>query len=232
MLGQALDHGRRREQRDAPMRAANSSKISAGSKPPLAGIDLAGGLRRVRQDVAARAVRHRRGMHDRIAGRDLVDVGEVASVIASRLRWLSIAPLGRPGGAAGVEQPGDVVRRHLGHRRRIAREQGAVLGAADLDDALADPSTLALERRDRLDQIRRDEADARAGMVEDVGELARVQLGVDRHHGEAGVPAGEQQLDVVGHVAHHQRHPVARREAERRAQAARPSPRRAARSSP
>ncbi len=127
-------------------------------------------------------------------------------------------PLGPAGGAARVEQPGDRVRIVLGHRHGIALEQPAVVDGAHLDDPL-ERLDARLERADGIDQVRRREADLGAGMAEDVLELARVQLGIDRHHGEAGVPAGEQQLDVFGHVLHHQRDPIARPQAEGLAEA-------------
>ena len=44
--------------------------------------------------------------------------------------------LGPAGRAAGVEQPGDVVRAHLGKRDRLALAQRQMVAAADLDDPL------------------------------------------------------------------------------------------------
>ena len=156
-------------------------------------------------------------MDDGVARRDPVDVGEVGQGHGQQIAMAQHRALGLARSAARVEQPGDIVRRALRDRRRIADEQGAVLCAPDLDDALQTLDAM-LERRDRLDQARRGEADARTRMVEDVFQLARVQLGVRRDHGEPGVPAGEQQLDVLRNVFHHQGDAVARRKTERRAQ--------------
>ena len=219
MLGQALDHGRRPEQRYPAIpgkQLEDLGRIEAAARRD----HLAGGFGRVRQDIAPRAVGHRRRVQNGVAGRDLVDVREVRQRHRQQIAMAQHRALGLARGAARVEQPGDVVRRHLRDRRRIAGEQGAVLGAADLDDALQTLDAV-LERRDRLAQIRSDEADARARVVEDVFQLARVQLGVRRDHGEPRVPAGEQQLDVLRHVFHHERDAVARGQIERRAQAPR-----------
>ena len=46
-------------------------------------------------------------------------------------------------------------------------------------------------------------------MVEDVGDLLRVQLGVHRQRDEASPPARIEQLDVDGRVAHQQRDAIA-----------------------
>lgn len=65
--------------------------------------------------------------------------------------------------------------------------------------------------------------DGRTAVVEDVGDLVAVQPGVDRHDDETGVPDGEKRLEVLGPVAHHDRDPVAGRQAETLAQTGRRS---------
>ena len=60
-------------------------------------------------------------------------------------------------------------------------------------------------------------------MIEDVRDLARVQLGIDRDHGQARMPAGEQQLDILGRVPHHESDAIARRRRGRREVAAKRS---------
>ena len=57
-------------------------------------------------------------------------------------------------------------------------------------------------------QVRRDEAQLRARVLQDVGELLGMQLGVHRHRGQAGVPAGEQDLVELRAVPHRQRNAV------------------------
>jgi len=61
--------------------------------------------------------------------------------------------------------------------------------------------------------------DGRLAVLEDVGDLVAVEAGVDRHGHETGVPDGEQRLEVLGPVAHHDGHPVTGRQAEVVAQA-------------
>ena len=61
--------------------------------------------------------------------------------------------------------------------------------------------------------------DRRLAVLEDVTDLVAVETSVDRHGDETGVPDGEQRLEVLGLVAHHDGHPVTRRQAEVVAQA-------------
>ena len=96
MLGQALDHGRRAEQRHAamqPKQLEDLGRIEAAARRD----HLAGGFGRVRQDIAAPS----RGTSAPRAGwRRRARSGRRPrssdSVIANRLRWLSIAPFGWP----------------------------------------------------------------------------------------------------------------------------------------
>jgi hypothetical protein len=54
----------------------------------------------------------------------------------------------------------------------------------------------------------------RPAVVEDVGDLVAVQARVDRHGHKTGVPDGEQRLEVLGPVAHHDGDPVPGRQAQ------------------
>ena len=213
--GQALDHRGGAEQGHALVsveQLEHLRRIEAAARRH----DLAGALGGVRQDVEPRAVRHRRGVEDGVRGRDLVDVGEVAQRHGQQILVGEHRALGPARGAAGIEQPGDRVRPDLDERHRVARQQLAVVGRADLDHPQA--LEAGLERADRVDQVRGGEGEPGAGVAQDVGELARVQPGVDRQHGETGIPAGEQQLDVVAAVGHHQRDPIAGLQPVQRAQ--------------
>src|SRR5262249_40603788 len=62
-----------------------------------------------------------------------------------------------------------------------------------------------------LGEVGAHEGEARAGMAEDVAELLPVQLRIDRHGEEAGVPDREQRLQVLGAIGHGDRDPFARR---------------------
>ena len=75
-------------------------------------------------------------------------------------------------------------------------------------------------RRDLGVEAGRGEADARAGMFEDVAELGAVQLGIGRHRGEAGVPDAEEQFEISRRILGDDRDAVAGREPEALAQGA------------
>ena len=100
--------------------------------------------REVRQRVAARAVRQRRGMQDRVAGRELVDVGEIGVRLEQQVAMREHRALRHAGGAARIEEPRCVVGLHIDGRR---------LGLAAWQSSTAWTS----RRHGRL-QVRRDEA--------------------------------------------------------------------------
>ena len=102
--------------------------------------------------------------------------------------------LGPAGGAASVEEPGEIVRRDLRHGHGIGGEQGFVGRAADGDQAF---ETRRRVGRDLGIEPIRSEADAGAGVFEDIAKFAAMQFGVGRHRRQAGMPDAEHQLDVV-----------------------------------
>ena len=126
--------------------------------------------------------------------------------------------LGPAGGAARVEQPGRVLRLPADERRRRRRREPV--------PPLTGRHHRRLQRSDGADQ-RLDVAgmvgvghdDGRLAVFEDVGDLVAVEAGVDRHGHETGVPDGEQRLEVLGSVAHHDGDAVTGRQAEVVAQA-------------
>ena len=75
-------------------------------------------------------------MEDRIAGRDAVDIREIGQGHRQKVAMGQHGALGTASRAAGVEQPGDVVRAHFGKRDRLALAQRQMVAAADLDDPL------------------------------------------------------------------------------------------------
>ena len=56
--------------------------------------------------------------------------------------------------------------------------------------------------------------DGRPAVFEDVGDLVAVKASIDRHGHETSVPDGEQRLEVLGPIAHHDGDPVTGRQAE------------------
>jgi hypothetical protein len=95
VLDQALDHGRRGEHRHAAMRAQQLEDFRRLEAARFRRhVETAVGD--VRQHVEARAVRHRRGVDDGVAGRDGIDVGEVVEDRRHQVALVSVTPLGRP----------------------------------------------------------------------------------------------------------------------------------------
>jgi hypothetical protein len=127
-------------------------------------------------------------MQRRVAGAELVDVGKISLGLEQHVAVGEARPLRHAGGAARVEEPRRVVGPDLGRRGLLGKNR--VLQADSLGD--------------RSCEIRGDEAGARAGILEDVRELLRVQLGVHRHRGDAGVPAGEKNFVELRAVLHRQ----------------------------
>ena len=164
----------------------------------------------MRQHVEARAVRHRRGVDDGVARRDRVDVGKIVEDRRHHVLLRQRHALGAAGGAAGVEQPGRVLARRARPRPWARRARARRSAGRPRRSTSSRPATLAVQRRHRVVQLGGGEAQARAAVLQDEFEFARMQLGVDRHRAQARVPAGEQQLDVLRAVLHHQRDAVVR----------------------
>ena len=161
----------------------------------------------MRHHVEPGAVAHRRGMQDGVAGRGGIHLGQICK---ARLREIAMGEhraFRAARGARGVEQPGEVVavtrRDRASDRRRTARHISSL------------PMTISRSRlggrvwRDFLVEARRRETDARAGMFEDVAELAPVQLGVRRHRSESAVPDAVDRLDIFDAVLRDDRDAIA-----------------------
>ena len=217
VAGQPLHHGgsgEERHPRPAPQEGGDLVAVDAAGlrhdahRPPG----------HVGQPVEPRTVRQRRGVEDAVLRHHRVDVGEVAERRHEQVAVRERGSLGPSGGAAGVEQPGRVLRLPADERRRRRRREPV--------PPLTGRHHRRLQRSDGADQ-RLDVAgmvgvghdDGRLAVFEDVGDLVAVEAGVDRHGHETGVPDGEQRLEVLGPVAHHDGDPVTGRQAEVVAQA-------------
>ena len=158
-------------------------------------------------------MRHRGGVDDAVAGGDGVHVGKIAKGGAHQIALREHDALGPAGGAARIEEPGHVVAVALGQSERLSADEAGIVPARHLDD----PLESRRPRPERLDgggQLRGCQADARAAVLEDIGDLARMQLGVDRYGDEPRVPAGVHRLDILGQVLHHESDAVIQAEAE------------------
>jgi hypothetical protein len=142
-------------------------------------------------------------------------------------------PLGVAGGAAGVDEgreilgsdrrgsllePGPIGRRAQGHERLEALPPGRCvpLGGADAD--AHDPlhfrhlSAYGQEPLQALAPL--NEEDPRAAVAGDVGGPFGKQRRIDRNQGRADAQGGEIDRRPVGAVLGHERHPVARADAD------------------
>ena len=140
---------------------------------------------------------HRRGVQDRVAGRNRIDLAEISVARRCEHAMGEHRALGTAGGARGVEQPGEIVAGPRHDRDRLGIEQGGIFRAADRDQPL---ETCGCVRRDLGLKARRGEADPRARMLEDEAELAAMQLGVRRHRGKPGVPDAVHQGEIIDRV--------------------------------
>ncbi len=213
---QALDHGRRGEHRHARPgieQRDNLLRLEAAAF----GDDLHAEPRHVLHDVDAGAVAHRRGVQDGVARRHRIDLAAIGQTRSHEIVVREHGALRPPGGARGVEQPGQIVARACNERRRIGGKQRLVAGAADGDQVF-----------ERFGRVRRDvgiealggKADARARLLQDVAELGAVQLGIGRHRGEPCVPDAVKQFEIMMRILGGDGDPLAGRQAELLAQGA------------
>ncbi len=140
-------------------------------------------------------------MQDRIVGRDRIDVGVVAEARHQQIAMGEHGALRPARGAAGVEEPGGIVRRAPHEVHAGVPEHALPVGIARDHDP-REARQILLQRRHGLGEIGADEGETRAGMIEDVAELLAVQLGVDRHGEEPGMPDREERLEIFRPVGH------------------------------
>ena len=153
---------------------AASAKTSAGSKAARLRDHVARASTPARV-VEPGAVRHRRGIDERIAAVHRVDVGEIAEGHGEQVALRDHHALRLAGRARGIEQPGEIVgRRRRGHRLRPCVVVVAAFQRDRRLHASLDPGCSAARG------IVGDERRARAGVLDDEGGLLRMQLAVDR----------------------------------------------------
>jgi hypothetical protein len=140
---------------------------------------------------------HRRRVQESIARRNRIDLGGISVARSREHPVREHGALGPAGGPGRVEQPGEIVALAWPRADRIGGEQGLVLGAADGDEALESRRRV---RADLAVESVRGEADASAGVFQDIGELAAVQLGVRRHRGQSRVPDAEHQFEIIRRI--------------------------------
>ena len=152
-------------------------------------------------------------MHDAIARRDIADIGEIVHGLADQVAVAEHRAFRPPGRAGSVEQPGRIVGLDLGHRHGRAGRELRPERAVGRHDPLQ-RRDLAVEPGDRFLLLAIGEADPCNAVLQNEGEFLAVQLGVDRHGADPGMPAGVFHGHVVRHVGHDNRRPVALSQAE------------------
>ena len=150
-------------------------------------------LREMGEIVEARAMRERCGVQQAAGGRDRVHVDEIAERHLAEIAVREHRALGAPGGAAGIEQPGERLGIGFGRRQDVIRSQARHL-------------------------LRRLEHQPRPRIGDDEGYFLRMQPGVHRHHREPRPPGGVERLEVFRRVFHGDRDALARRETDALAQ--------------
>ena len=162
--------------------------------------------------VEPRPVAHRRSIEREVVRLHLVDIDEIAQCHRGKIAGGDHHPLGRAGGARGVEQPGHVAGRH---RPRFAAARRGTEAREFRRLGRQDPHRPGQHRAKGGRARRVGKYRAGARIAQDPGRLARVQLGVDRHRGGAGPPDAIERFEIGGAVGQEQRDPVARRPALR-----------------
>ena len=208
-VDQALDHGRRGEHGQAAQAFLCAQQGKDFVRVETAGLwhGVERGAGDVRQYVQPGAMRHRRGVQNRVRGGDLVDVGKIIECHRHQVVVRQHHALGPAGGAAGIEQPGEGVIGNFVDKGGRRGEQARVVRSGHIYYARQCAAAPG-QRGDIVFAIGGDKAQPGAAVGDDVIELKRVQLGVDRHRDQSGLPAGEQGLDILRAVGHHQRNAV------------------------
>ena len=169
--------------------------------------------RQEREVVHAGAMRHRRGIDDGVIAVHVVDVHEVAGRHRLQIALRLHHPLGPAGGARGVEQPGQVVRCARLQGPRCGGQRGRMAGLSGYQQ-LAQRRQFVARRPQGIGQLVRHEQHRGCGVTHDEGHLARVQLGIDRHHGQSGPQRAIERLQVGRLVVHEEGHARAGLQAE------------------
>ena len=187
-----LDHGRSGEHR-SPRPGVEQADDLVGFEGMRFRHHVDANPRHVSHHIEPRAVTHRGGVQQGVAGRDRIDL---AGIGVARRRQHAMGEHGalRPSGGPGrVEQPSQIVAVARPGADRIGGEHGFVVAAADDDQPLQRPRRV---RGDFGIEFVRGKANPGAGMLQDVAEFAAVKFGIGGHRGQSGMPNAEHQLDI------------------------------------
>ena len=168
------------------------------------------GLGDVRQSKQPGRVRLGGGVDETIVRRQVIYVGEVGDRHRKQVAVAEHRSFRTAGGAAGVENPGEIVRATIGDR--------ACVGGGQLPPFLFaghnETRRARKEIGERTRNIGAGKAKARSAVGGDIGEFAGMELGVRRNRNEPGAPDGKENCEIFGVVGHRQRDTVAGLHAE------------------
>ena len=201
VIDQPADHRRRGEEADVAVDREQSGDL-VGVETRALGNDGVGAHGDEGQAVTAGAMRHRRRMQHAIAGADRLDLGEIGERLRQHDAVGQHRALRAAGRAAGIEEPGEIVRR--------ARHDVDAVAVIELPPLGAFGDDRAPVRRHVLGAIGTGEHQRSLGMADDVGELLAMEFGVHRHRDQAGVPDREQSFEKFRPVGHRDRNAIAR----------------------
>jgi hypothetical protein len=128
-------------------------------------------------------MRHRRGVQNTNAGADRLDFGEVGQRLRHHDAMRQHGAFGPAGGAAGVEQPGEIAGLARHDVDPVTLTKLPPFGAAGRDRTAV--------RCDIVGAIGTCQDERRFRVADNVTELLAMELGVHRHRDKPGVPDGE-----------------------------------------
>ena len=153
-------------------------------------------------------------MDDAVAGGDIADIGEIVHGLADQVAVAEDRPLGPARWCP---------RCRTARPDRRDRSRPWAPGSPSVRAAHSPPPVGTIRSRVPISSSSPATAaafsgsvkrDPRAAILQDEGEFLAVQLGVDRHGTDPGMPAGVFDDHVVGYVRHDDRRPVAGLQAE------------------
>ena len=168
----------------------------------------------VGEGVAAGGMRHRGGMDDAVVLGHRIDIAEIVHGLRDEVPVGEGGALRPAGGAARVEQPRGIGGIAVREGKRFAREELPPPRGVIGPHQVLERGDLPVEAGQALAERAVREAGPGAGVLEDVRELAPVELRVHRDRAHVRVPAAEEGDHELGGVGHRDPAPVARPQIE------------------
>ena len=159
-------------------------------------------------------MRHRGGMDDAVVLAHRIDIAEIVHGLRDEVAVGEGGAFRPAGGAARVEQPRGIGGIAVREGKRLAREELPPPRGVIGPHQVLERCDLPVEAGQALAELAVREAGPGAGVLEDVRELAPVELRVHRDRAHVRVPAAEEGDHELGGVGHRDPAPVARPQIE------------------